>query len=172
MWRNKTNQVKNQKESKTKNQKESKAKDKEKKIMYKPKHFRLEELVPPQLLQRGSDFIYQNLFDPNVLMLADYLQERFGTMTGNDYYWGGKYKDRGFRTADSTTGGECSQHRYGRGIDLKPKNVSAKEIRLHIFANRNYGILKLVGAIEVEVSWLHFDTRQRKVPTEILTFTG
>ena len=81
---------------------------------YKPRYFRPEELVPPESVKDWYRFC-----DYNMLIALDKIRERFGSITINNYLWGGKLKYSGYRPPYCTEGEATSQHRYGRAFDLK-----------------------------------------------------
>lgn len=64
----------------------------------------------------------------------------------------------GFRPYDESVGSSLSQHKFGRALDLIPKKVHPDEIREDII-NQKFGFMKGIQAIEMGISWLHFDTR-------------
>jgi len=75
----------------------------------------------------------------------------------NDWHKGGKYQWRGLRTTDSPEYSPTSQHSFGRGFDLHPKDIDVVKIRQDIMAGKH------------RVSWLHVDCRNF---TGLKTFRG
>jgi hypothetical protein len=134
--------------------------------LYIPKYFNINELTPPEMesiiRQRGSEWAFATLFDPHLLITIDRLRELYGPMTCNDWYRGGSFRYRGFRPGSCSTGSEYSQHRFGRAADLIPLEVSVYEIRADILANPDHHWYKYIGGLEMDVTWLHIDTRQRR----------
>lgn len=132
--------------------------------MYKPKHFVLQEFFPRDFYekyhQKLGDIMW-TLIDDRILWTADALRDRYGTMVVNDWLWRTD-KDannyRGFRPFDCQIGAVFSQHRYGRALDCKFKKVTSEEVRQDIRTNDKY-TFKYITAIEVDISWLHFDCR-------------
>lgn len=124
--------------------------------MYKPKFFRVEELVPRHVFQaRGAAAI--ELIDERVLITLDALREKFGPITVNNWVWGGNRQWSGLRTEQSPFGTAFSQHRFGRAVDCIFRNVTAEEVRQYILANPDE--FPLITFVELDVSWLHFDVR-------------
>ena len=142
--------------------------------MYKPQHFAIRELVPKDLHEkykiRGDDFLFQVVFDERLLKLIDRIRDLFGPMTANDWSWGGTNQYRGFRPPGCSVGAKLSQHRFGRAIDLIPKNITSSEIRKEIIANQNSSDWKYIGGLEMDISWLHVDVRQRTNSSKINLF--
>ena len=142
--------------------------------MYKPDHFGIKELVPKDIYnkykQKGDTFLFQVIFDNRLLRVIDEIRKKFGSMTINDWSWGGTNQYRGFRPPGCSVGAKLSQHRFGRAADLIPKNITSGEIRQEIIKDQNSGIWKLVGGLEMNISWLHVDVRARTDSDKINLF--
>lgn len=142
--------------------------------MYKPKHFGIKELVPKALYNkykgRGDAFLFQVVFDERLLKLIDTIRESFGPMTVCDWSWGGASQYRGFRPPDCTVGAALSQHRFGRAVDMIPKDISPDEIRDYIIQRQNHIEWKDVGGLEMDITWLHIDVRSRTDDNKINLF--
>jgi len=142
--------------------------------MYIPKHFSAPELVPSGLYNkyksRGNAWMLGILFDERLLKVIDAIREDFGPMTVNDWLWGGKNQWRGFRTANCGVGATLSQHRFGRGIDLIPKDIHPDEIRDDIIQDQMGRPYRHIGALEMNISWLHIDVRIRNKDGKINLF--
>ena len=124
--------------------------------MYKPKYFRVEELVPQHAFtDRGQAAI--QLIDERVLITLDVLREKFGPITVNNWVWGGPRQWSGLRTQESPFGTQYSQHRFGRAADCVFRDVTAEEVRQYILAAPDE--FPHITFIELDVSWLHFDVR-------------
>ncbi len=139
--------------------------------MYQCTYFKIYELVPPDLFEKYEDNQWKlwNLFDDRALITNDQLREVFGKIIINDWHWGGNYKDSGFRTPDCKIGAEWSQHKFGRGFDLKFKDTDVKTVRHRILQNKQQ--FEFINSIELGTpTWLHFDTRNVKKSERILTF--
>jgi len=135
--------------------------------MYIPEFFEIYELVPKDLFEK---YAKQNkvdklwlLFDDRVLITADLLRHRFGTIVVNTWQWGGDSTLRGFRPFGSAFGAALSQHKFGRALDLIPVKVTAEEIRQDIIANPDREEYSLIKAIETDITWFHFDVRNHKL---------
>lgn len=131
---------------------------------YVPKYFKLHEMLPYNfymLHQRLGAYLWTICFDWRILWTGDRLRERWGTTICNDYSWGGNHRERGLRTPDTTTGTVLSQHKFGRALDLKFKNISAHEAREQILGDPWGNDFKYITCVEVglAVTWLHLDVR-------------
>lgn len=131
--------------------------------MYKCKHFKIEELVPQKLFEeyKKKDSIDKLwlIFDKKLLELADNLREDYGSMTCNNWLWGGNRNLSGFRPFnEKDTGASLSQHKFGRALDLIPKHVEPDEMRNDII-NKKKDYMKYIKCIEMDISWFHYDLR-------------
>ena len=132
--------------------------------IYRCKHFKIWELVPPNMLTdivEDMDKLWL-LFDMNALKSIDALRERYGPAIINTHHLGGVLKYRGWRPFDCEEGAEFSPHKRGAGFDLTFLNISAKKVRqdLKLMGHNTliyYG-LQHIRRIENNVSWLHIDT--------------
>lgn len=142
--------------------------------VYVPTHFTAKELVPKALYNkyksRGDNWFWQTLFDERLLQVIDAIRSQFGPMTINDWSWGGNNQYRGFRPPSCGIGATLSQHRFGRAADLIPKSIHPDKIRDDIIKEQHDEVWKLVGALEMDISWLHVDVRQRGTDGEIMKF--
>jgi len=129
--------------------------------MYIPKHFKTYELVPEDFYaehkHKRNKILW--IFDDRGLWTIDQLQERYGTAHMNNWYWGGRHQYRGYRPPSCKIGADWSQHRYGRGFDLKFEDVKAEDVRQDILNNSHDPIFEHITCIEMKVSWLHIDFR-------------
>jgi len=126
--------------------------------MYKCKHFIIQELVDPDTYAKRGDRAWQ-LLDERALITLDKLRKRYGQMTVNNWKWGGDRKWSGLRTPESKWYSLYSQHTYGRAFDCLFADTTAEEVRQDILANPDDDTFKLIGSIELGVSWLHYDVR-------------
>ena len=120
---------------------------------YRPKHFIIQELVPPEVFDELGDHSWLVL-DPRAVVTLDQLREHFGICHVNNWHLGGELKYRGFRPMSCTVGAKYSQHRFGRAFDCS-FNVSAEIARRYIIENRES--FPFLSRLEDEVNWLHFD---------------
>lgn len=140
--------------------------------MYKCKHFRIEELVPQKLFEeyekKGQIDKLWLIFDKDTLYVADRLRDDYGSMTCNNWLWDGDRNLSGFRPFnEEDTGASLSQHKFGRALDLLPKDVDPDKIREDIL-NQKKAYMERITALEMNISWLHFDMRNNK--GKIVTF--
>lgn len=129
--------------------------------MYVPKHFKSFELFPPDILAQNAymgDKIFW-LIDDRVLWTNDQLRERYGKVYMNTWYWGGNHQYRGYRSFDCQVGAKWSQHKFGRASDLDFAEVEAEEVRQDILKNPFDPIFEHITAIEMDISWFHYDVR-------------
>lgn len=132
--------------------------------LYLPKFFHLEELVPKASIDKWGTRAWQFL-DPRVLITLDRMRKRYDCpMLVNDWKDGGKIDEAGYRPPGFTTGAEESLHRQGKAADVRPWKFTAEEVRRDIKAahqnqHRFYDTYEYVTAIELDVSWVHFDIR-------------
>jgi len=126
--------------------------------MKKCKFFAIHELVPPHVFQKRGEKAWE-LLDERLIITLDKLRSRYGRMTVNNYHWGKDREWSGLRTADSPYYSPFSQHSFGRAADCLFSSISAEEVRQDILANQKDEDFKLIGSLELGVSWLHFDVR-------------
>lgn len=148
--------------------------------MYKPKYFSAQELLPKNLYNkykhRGDDWILNVVFDERILRVADKIREIWGPITVNTWHYnsGRKFQWRGFRDSSCRIGAKLSQHRFGRGLDLIPRNFHPTEIRHAIIQGGvSYSYVdefEFIGGLEMDINWLHVDVRPRNKSGEINLF--
>ena len=127
--------------------------------MYQCEYFQIEELVPPEAMQRVQDpAILWWLFDGRGLYVLDMLRKDYGPITVNDWIWGGEFTDSGLRLPGSEYYSLTSQHSHGRAFDAKTGDVPVQDIRKDII-NRKKDYMRLITGLELDVSWLHIDFR-------------
>ena len=127
-------------------------------------NFYLQEFIDPDTYKRfGSSSIW--FIDKKIINLAQFIRERLGKpCTVNNWHSGSNRKHAGFdppggwRKATS-----LSQHRFGRAMDLKVKDVTADELREEL--KNNYSIYKRLGLGAIEdgafaPTWCHIDVRE------------
>ena len=124
--------------------------------MYQPKHFKVQELVPPSIYEKRKEKAIE-LIDERVLITLDQLREIFGPCTVNDWSFGGSFSQSGLRTPEAKEYSPTSQHSFDRAMDCKFSEYEAEEVRAEILDNRI--LFPYITFIENEVSWLHFDVR-------------
>lgn len=126
-------------------------------LIYKPKYFCLEELVPKQTFLDEGEAAWRHLH-PVALVMLDCFREYIGVgVTINNWLWGGDLQLRGWRPMDCKTGAEFSMHKYGLAFDGTVKGRDAESIRQEILADKNHPLLLPIQRMEVKVPWLHID---------------
>ena len=90
--------------------------------------------------------------NPKLIEADQMLADRFGPVTINNWWNGGEYYFRGFRTLGCGAGTELSDHYQGNASDKTFNDFDAEEVRDHIKKRwRDLGIT----IIEENVSWVH-----------------
>ena len=124
----------------------------------KSKYFKIHELVPPKLYKkRGKKAWY--LIDPRLVETIDTIKELFpkGSMSINDYFWGGKRTQSGIRLGSSKYYSNSSLHSYGMAIDAVFSKYDVEKVRQFIIDNPDK--FPHIKGIETGISWLHIDVR-------------
>jgi len=136
------------------------------------KYFQLYELVDKRTYEKLGDAAW-GFFNPEALTALDDIREFFNSpVTVNNWYSGGPFQWRGYRTPEQAAreGSPNSQHRFGNAFDLDIQGVSAEEARQTIIANKNSPQLKRIQRLEGKVNWVHFDLKP--VPNRIYVFSA
>ena len=127
--------------------------------MYKCKYFLIEELVPKSLYDTMHEDALWKLFDEDILKAADWLREKYGPATINNWKWGGVFHQSGIRTKDSEFYREGSAHSVGKALDMKFRDTTAEAIRADFRkAAEEFEEIPYIRRCEDGVSWLHIDT--------------
>ncbi len=132
-------------------------------MMYVPEYFILQEVLPQdffwQWYSRG-DRLWQ-VFDARALVTADRLRRRYGPIVINNWDSGGEFSLSGFRPFDSEVGADLSQHKFGRALDCKFKDLPADEVRAELRARPALECFDLITCVEEMpgMTWFHFDVR-------------
>lgn len=124
--------------------------------MYKCEYFNIHELVPKYIYQMRGEKAW-SLLDDRALITLDKLRGMFGPMIVNDYRWGGERQWSGLRTSESPHYSPYSQHSFGRAFDVIFNEVSVEHVRRFVLDSPT--LFPYINAIELDVSWFHFDTR-------------
>lgn len=136
--------------------------------MYKSRHFKIEELVPPETIEyyeaRGGKHRAWELFDDEAILCLDLLRDDLGSCTINNWLWGGNLRYSGFRPASCDVGSDYSMHRVARGFDVKFKHKTVEEVRAHIKANperfrwiKRMELGQIKNGKKCPISWNHID---------------
>lgn len=134
--------------------------------------FFLEEFVDPVTFAAfGESSIW--FIDPVIIRVVQFIRGRHKQpVTVNNWHIpGGKYKESGYRRPDSATGGNLSQHKFGRAADVKIVGTTRQELYKDIIDNQSLYIkvgLTAVEHIDSTPSWLHVDCRYIPNIKEIL----
>lgn len=128
---------------------------------YKTKHFRIEELVSPEVFADRGEKAFE-LLDVRLLITLDQLRERYGPMTINNWIWKPESDPRcrtesGLRTPGMKHFSPYSQHTFGRAADCLFAHKTADQVRSEILSNPD--LFPYIMSVELGVSWLHFDVR-------------
>jgi len=124
----------------------------------KSKYFKIHELVPKAMYEKYGEKAWRYV-DVRLIETIDKLKEHFnlGTMTINNYYWGGNREWSGIRTPDSPNYSYGSQHSFANAFDIVFSDYSAEEVRNYILENLDE--FEYIKGMELQVSWLHIDVR-------------
>ena len=123
-------------------------------------YFKIQELVPKKIYELLGEKAW-DLIDDNLIFTIDQLKLSYpkGSMTINNWVYGGGREWSGLRTIDSPYYSETSQHTLGKAIDCVFSHYKVNDVRNDIISNTKlYPHLK---GIELDVSWLHADCRDR-----------
>ena len=126
--------------------------------MYTCSYFAIHELVPRNVFYDRGEKAWE-LLDERLLVTLDRLRERYGPVTVNNWYWDREREWSGLRTKDSPFYSPYSQHTFGRAADCLFAEISPEQVRQDILARPTDSTFELIGSIELNVTWLHFDVR-------------
>jgi len=142
-------------------------------MVYKPNHYGIYELVPPEIYSvYGESSLWW--VDARQAWTADAIWERFNSASKlerwpvsgekrriwiNNWRWGGPRKYSGFRPPDCSEGSPLSQHRCSRATDMIIEGITAEEVREDIRTHLSVSAYQFITAVELDVDWLHTDCR-------------
>ena len=127
--------------------------------------FDLREFIDPATYKLfGDQSIW--MLDKRLITIAQFIRHRFDYPTTiNNWHRGMAYKLSGFRPSTTSIGAKFSQHKFGRGEDVKmlgKPNNGADELREDIMNNfelyHELGLNTIEDA-EFAPNWCHIDTR-------------
>ena len=123
-------------------------------------YFKIEELVPQKIAELLGDKAW-DLIDEKLILTIDDIKRSFpeGTMTINNWLWNGGREWSGLRTIDSPYYSPTSQHTLGKAIDCVFSHYAVNDVRNDIISNIE--LYPHIKGIEMNVSWLHVDVRDR-----------
>lgn len=126
---------------------------------YRPKHFRLQELVGPEFYARWGERCWEWLQVP-ALRSLDALREKFGSVTINNWADGGTLKESGLRDFSTSTGAGYSQHKFGGAYDCKFRSATPEEAGDYILAHpEQFPYITTIENPRITRTWLHVDGR-------------
>jgi len=139
------------------------------KKLKKSNFFEIHELVPQEIFMSLHEEIIWRLVPENLIDAIDSVKKEFnlGTMTINNYEWGGSRNWSGLRTIASPYYSPTSQHSIFNATDSIFNSYTANEIRKYILANPHK--FPKIRRLENNVSWLHLDIKDTGT-TNIVTF--
>ena len=122
------------------------------------KHFKIHELVPKKMYQKYGEKSWRYV-DVRLIETIDKLKEKFddGTITINNYFWGGSREWSGIRTPDSPNYSYGSQHSFANAFDMVFSKYTADEVRSYIIENPDE--FPHIKGLELGTSWVHLDIR-------------
>jgi len=126
-------------------------------IPFRPKNFKLSELVPNDVLKNMGEKAWE-LLDERMLKNLQHLRDIFGTAYVNTP----TLQFRGFDPKKAYGGyrENLSQHNCGRACDITFKYVTASQVRDWLKIPTNAKSLPEPNIwVENDVDWLHFDVR-------------
>ena len=134
----------------------------------KSKYFIIEELVDRETFKKRGQKAWE-LIDPILIKMIDSIKEEFpkGTITINNWKWGGDREWSGLRTIKSSYYSSYSMHTFGKAVDMIFSDYTAEEVRNIIKTKKTS--FDMIKGLESGISWLHIDIRNRE---EMLVFTA
>jgi hypothetical protein len=136
--------------------------------------FKAYEFVDKSTYERLGDEAIK-LMDNNLLLTVIEIRRILNMpMIINDWYFGKRFQQRGYRSPESNIGTPKSAHRLGKAVDFdayfKGVRQNPDEIREKIIKNRIR--LPYLAGLELGINWVHIDTMQRSgyEQGKILTF--
>lgn len=122
------------------------------------KYFKIEELVDKTVHGTMKDRAW-SLIDSRLIESIDTIKENFpkGTITINNWVFGGNREWSGLRTFSSPYFSQSSQHTFGRAVDMVFSHYDVNDVRNAIMSNIE--LYPHIRGIELDVSWLHIDVR-------------
>ncbi len=124
----------------------------------KSNYFEIHELVPKKMYEKYGEKAWRYV-DVRLIETIDKLKEHFnlGTMTINNYGFGGSREWSGIRTPESQNYSYGSQHSFANAFDIVFSDYSAEEVRNYIINNRD--LFPHINGLELGVIWVHLDVR-------------
>lgn len=129
---------------------------------YLPKHFKVEELVPPDIAKSLEAWRIWLLFDARILWTLDAIRDLYGRpITVNNWTTGGNLTLRGWRPADANLvpGVTVDQHKYGRAVDFNIDGVDPKKFCDDVLKITSQYEYNFITGLELGKTWNHIDCR-------------
>jgi hypothetical protein len=125
-------------------------------------NFFLDEFIDPQTYSE-SGALSIDFIDRKLIAITQFIRTKTGkSVTINNWFTGGQFKDSGLRRPDTKTGRPLSQHKIGKAIDVKQAGMNGKAWRKFVEENAKELFNLGVRRIEDETltpTWLHIDLR-------------
>lgn len=125
-------------------------------------NFHIEEFVPIKIFAKYGEKS-KWFIRPEIIELAEFYRKWFGApVRVNNWKWGGRFQERGYREPDSRTGSKYSQHKLGCAFDCDIRGYSADEVREDILKNQTKYMsagLTTIEHAEYSPTWVHSDIR-------------
>jgi len=127
-------------------------------------NFVIQEFVPSQIygiFGGGEKCLWY--IDPRIIQAVQLLRDILDTpIMVNNWHKGGTLDERGYRMPRTKTGGDISQHKYGRACDLSSQKYKPAQILEAMRAN--FDKFKELEVLTVEnltftPTWVHMDCR-------------
>ncbi len=124
-------------------------------------NFDLREFVHPSHWSKGAAFAMK-VVDARLFAVAQTVRDRLDApIYINNWHVGGTFSLSGARPFDTSLGAKYSQHKFGRAIDLKGTQHTAKDIYNEISLNWSL-IYQPLGVTRLEdinhtPTWVHVD---------------
>lgn len=122
-------------------------------------HFRIEELVSPEIFQARGEKAWE-LLRPDALAMLLEFRQKFGPITVNDWHAGGQYKESGLRNCGTATGAKWSLHKFGAAWDMKFRTATPREVFDYTLKHvSEFPSCRVLEDAADTPTWLHADTR-------------
>lgn len=103
--------------------------------MFKRGNFDLEELIPKDEFNFHGEEGWL-LLDERLVVTNQYLRDKFGPITINNWHKGGDRSLSGYRPINCQTGAKRSYHKRGQAVDQIYHNESAAYVRDYILTHQ------------------------------------
>ena len=130
------------------------------------RYFYLDELVPEEVYRQfGARAI--EFLDHRAVNGLDFIRSGTGyPIIVNNWWKEGQYNYSGYRPPNCSVGAKFSQHKYGRGFDLKSKGLTPPELREWLRDISHAAFLTESGMITTieqgTETWTHIDNRHNE----------